>query len=336
MDLKTNREVRDAVREDLRQYDREFFVPADMTDEDVEKLLGDAIRAGIIKKITRVPTVAGRGVGETPGSPGRSPAPKETYVTSDAPASVQIFVQSVGAATPGNGVSSARTGPCRIEQVELFTYADGGALNMPQVFSLHASPSPDLGPFGGDLCVFEYNDPQGLLGIGEGAGLVFYKQRVDTAVGSRVYPRAVYRPNVLIPWYTFYLNATAKNVNHPAACFINVDFAPATVKASRAGASIDVVPRATSTVRTGTTTRAPSVPKTIETRTFQSYAQMKEFEALGNGIVWATVRNTGDPRAPLSASVVLGGSSKGGYFPYAKPTILASGEKEELPGLLRG
>lgn len=336
METKQNRFVLSSVRADLRQYGRVIYLPDDMSEADIERAIGEDLKNGIIKQVKRIVTGADKGAGQAPGVAGRKAAAAGAYDEYPAPPSIQLFVQSVGAGVAGNGVSPGRWGPCMLEHVELFSYVDGGALNMPQVVAVHLSSSPDVGPLGGEMMVLEYADPQNLLGVGEGAGEVFYKQRVDTAVGSRVYPRASYFPRLTIPWRTFYVNVTVKGVNHPASVFVTCDFGPLVIAAAKAGKTVAVEPRVTTTSKSVSVPKAAAVPKSLETMLFKSYVQMKEFEALGNRIVWSSVKNTGDPVTSISASVVVGGgASLGGRLPYAAPTILAGGEERELAGIIR-
>jgi len=232
MNEKQNIELRQLLRSDHLQYGRELFLPEDLPQEIIDTEWGDSIKAGVIKKVTRTPTVPEDRVASGTKVTSRGvakPAAGGAGVSMPAPASVQMMVMSVGASVSGNGVSPSRFGPCMIEHVQAFTYADGGATNQPQRFGVNISPSHNLGPFAGEIGVFEYYDPQDLFGIGQGAGQIFYKQRVDTAVGSRVYPLADFYPKLIVPWSTFYVNVSVGGVNHPATVFVTVEFGPLTM-----------------------------------------------------------------------------------------------------------
>lgn len=281
-------------------------MPDGLSEAEKAEAVGDALKKGLIKKVVSLAespaeraAAAARAAGAAAAAAGREPV-MEIH---RAPSSVQMLVQSVGAATSGNGVSPGRFGPCMINHVQAFTYADGGATNAPQRFGVNISREKNVGPFVGDMIVFEYFDPQDIFGLGQGQGEIFYKQRVDTAVGSRVYPLADFYPHIIIPFTSFYVNVSVGNLNHPATVFVTVEFAPLSVPRG----SIVAQP-SYSEVRSVAPAVEPAralVP-TAEVRRFNNYQEIKVFEALGNKIVWATIRTdptrTGFP--PISVTVV--------------------------------
>lgn len=289
MEESANIRVRQLVRKDLLQNGRVLFVPEGMTDGEIEEAYGEALKKGLINKVVKAPVGSGGGRAARPGDEGgaaaRAAAASER-IWSPAPASAELQLVSVGAATPGRCISAGRSGPCLINHVNIFTISDGGALNVPLKIGLNIATSKDVPAYGGEITVFEYFDSQGSFGVGEGNGEILYKQRVDTAVGSRTWPQWDFYPHIVIPFSTFYVVGSIGPLNHPAIAFVTVDFAPIEAPRARISGTVSVTPRE---VQTAPVAAPVAVPPHIETRTFFGYAAIKTAESLGFKPVWSTI-----------------------------------------------
>jgi len=304
MNREQNLSVLAHVRRDLALIGADVYVPEGMTHEEKLETFGEALKKRQVRRIIQFPTYARadmtekqrKAVEESIKARG-----EEETVLHPPPPTVQIYGASYSATVSQAHVTNALSGPCMLDHILLYTAAYIAGLNAPEDIALHACTSPNVGPFEGDIPIFRMEDPKDLIAPLNRSAIQIYKGRYETLVGWRSFDKWELFPRIPIPFSTFYLNLTVGKTNHPASCHCTVDFGPIEVPRGRVMGISAIEPR---TARPPAVAKAPPAEPTIAKRQFASYAQVKEYQALGNTIVWATTRNTGRRDYPIDISVV--------------------------------
>jgi len=304
MNREQNLYVLAQLRRDLALIGADVPVPCTMTEEEKEEAYGDLIKTRQVRRLIHFDTGSRQDL--TPKQrkaieEAIKASGEEATISYPPPPSVQIYGASVNVNTSGAHVTRAINGPCMLDHILAYTPLYVAGVNAPIEWALHVSSSPNVGPFQGDMTIFRIEDPANLIAPLNPYGIQIYKDRYETLVGWRPWRTWEMFPRIPIPFTTFYLNLTVGKTNHPAALYCLVDFGSIEVPRGARLAATVVTPRIRAIPEAyGEEKAEPAIAK----REFASYAQVKEYQALGNTIVWATMRNTGRRDYPLEVSVV--------------------------------
>lgn len=303
MNVDQDRHVLSVVRGDHRQYGREIFLPEDMPEDEIARQWGDAVKKGLIKKITRTPVLPPAKTEEEAAARKAAEAAKAGKATQTflPPPTTQIYGASFSSTVSQAHVTGAIAGPCMLDHILFYTVSVGTAgANIPMEIALHACTSPDQAPFSGDMTIFRMEDPQDLLGILDRSAIQLYKHRYETLVGWQPMRSYELFPRMVMPWETFYLNLTVGKTNHPAAVYCTVDFGP--LEAARASITLAGKIMARPSEAPVGVKAVKAAPRWLG-KTYTSYADIKADEIRGARINWASLR--GIPGQPNQVYVEM-------------------------------
>jgi len=304
---KQNISTRQGVRKDLIQYGRVAYVPEGMSDAEIQEAYGDELKKGLIKRLVSDPGRSEYDLGE---SEKIDPATGKVKVPSGGdrvwnagPPSVQLL-SSTGFAAPGRqAVSRSLFGPCMVEHV-LITVGNGQAVGWNSCkVGLHIGQSREMGLFAGELALFNSFWQVGLITWPNGPNLSIGSQLGSTAVGWRTMDKYEFFPHVIIPFGTFYVNLSTLYATATVYFDVTVDFAPIDIPRAKLGQTVSVEPRRVA----APVLAAPKAGLEAREQLFHNYGEIKTLEALGNRIVWPTVRMTGRGDWPIAVTVVSKG-----------------------------
>lgn len=328
MEEKLNVAVLRKVRSDMGWRPETIYVPWDMPDSEVVAKFPKEAAAGTVKKLQPA-----RGQLEpTELEKGLAAKPKE-YI-SVPPAPIQSAWVSTSDSLAHNFVGPGISGPARVVQVSIRPTAMFDSTIDYYRACIHASMSPDVGPFSGDLSFFNSFNHNAITAQPEGDGIldvVPYAEQTPTGAYSNDRVTTFFMDQI-IPFGLFYLNFSIQSINIGGAWIFTVVFGqvqvekgaisgflaiqqrPAPAPAITVKVTIPPAPKPSVEAVAAPVVAAPvpvpvappkPAPK-IETMQFKNYQSIKEFEAVGNKVVWSTIRNTGQGYwgMPLEVSVV--------------------------------